>query len=106
MPWAGSSTLQIPRCGCTSPSQVIHCSVVLLQVGMPTEGEPLVMDMATSSTAYFALVEAQRAGRPVPDDVGFDADGRVTTDAAAILAGGAMRSFDRCGRSPWEMTAL
>lgn len=77
-----------------------HCSVVMLQVGMPTEGEPLVMDMATSSTAYFALVEAQRAGRPVPDDVGFDADGRVTTDAGAILAGGAMRSFDRCGRSP------
>lgn len=66
-----------------------------MQVGVPTEGEPLVLDMATSSTAYFALVEAQRAGRPVADDIGFDAEGNVTTDAGAILAGGAMRSFDR-----------
>ena len=63
---------------------------------MPTEGAPLLLDMATSSTAYFALVEAQRAGRPVGDDIGFDAAGDVTTDPGAILAGGAMRSFDRC----------
>ena len=32
------------------------------QVGVPTGGAPLLLDMATSSTAYFALVEAQRAG--------------------------------------------
>ena len=66
------------------------------QVGVPTEGAPLLLDMATSSTAYFALVEAQRAGRCVGDDIGFDAAGDVTTDPGAILAGGAMRSFDRC----------
>lgn len=58
--------------------------------------DPLVVDMATSSTAFFALVEARRSGRPVPDDIGFDSNGAVTTDAAAILNGGAMRSFDRC----------
>lgn len=63
---------------------------------MPTEGSPLVVDMATSATAYFALVEAQRAGRAVADDIGFDAAGAVTSDPGAILAGGAMRSFDRC----------
>lgn len=56
---------------------------------------PVVLDMATSATAFFALVEARRAGRPVADDVGFDASGAVTTDPGAILDGGAMRSFDR-----------
>lgn len=69
------------------------------QVGVPTNGSPLVVDMATSSTAYFALVEAQRAGRSVGDDIGFVAAGDVTTDPGAILAGGAMRSFDRCHNS-------
>ena len=54
-----------------------------------------MLDMATSSTAYFALVEAQRAGRPVGNDIGYDAAGNPTTDAGAILNGGAMRSFDR-----------
>ena len=74
-----------------------------VQVGVPTEGAPLVLDMATSATAYFALVEAQRAGRPVPDDIGFDAAGDVTTDAGAILAGGAMRSFDRHVSPAWGL---
>lgn len=64
--------------------------------GVPRPGkDPLIFDMATSSTSLFALVEARRAGRPVPEDIGFDADGNVTTDASAILDGGAMHSFDR-----------
>lgn len=64
-------------------------------VGVPADGGPLVLDMATSAFAYYALIEHSRAGLPVPGDVGYGADGAATTDPAAILDGGALRSFDR-----------
>ncbi len=61
----------------------------------------MVLDMATSAIAYFELVDRARRGAPCPSDVGFDAAGRETTDPAAILAGGAIRPFDR--RAPLEL---
>lgn len=64
-------------------------------VGVPADGGPLVLDMATSAFAYYALVEHSRAGLPVPADVGYERSGASTTDPAAILDGGAIRSFDR-----------
>lgn len=64
-------------------------------VGVPAEGGPVVLDMATSAIAYYALVEHSRAGQPVPGDVGYDASGAPTTDPTAILNGGAIRTFDR-----------
>ena len=68
-------------------------------VGVPADGAPLVLDMATSAFAYYALVEHSRANLQVPADVGYSAEGAPTTDPAAILDGGAIRSFDRCGHS-------
>lgn len=66
-------------------------------VGIPTEqGPPVVLDMATSATSWFGLVEAERAGQQVADDIGYDSSGQPTTDPAAILKGGAIRVFDRC----------
>lgn len=65
-------------------------------VGVPAEGGPLVLDMATSAIAYYALVEQSRAGQPAPEDVGYDASGAPSTDPSAILDGGAIRTFDRC----------
>ena len=53
-----------------------------------------MLDMATSAFAWYALKEAKAAGRPIPDDVAYDAQGRATTDPAAALAG-ALRVFDR-----------
>lgn len=63
-----------------------------LAIGVPSAGEPIVFDMATSAIARFGIVEAQTAGRAIPDDVAFDRDGQPTTDPTAALAG-AIRTF-------------
>ncbi|WP_287979402.1 Ldh family oxidoreductase [Sphingomonas sp.] len=55
-------------------------------------GVPFVFDFATSVVARGEIELHRRAGRQVPDDWGFDAQGRPTTDAEQVLAG-AMRTF-------------
>ena len=65
-----------------------------IAIGIPTLPRPQVLDMATSATAYYALVTAEREGRPIPCDVAVDAAGRPTTDPAAALRG-ALLPFDR-----------
>jgi len=56
------------------------------------DGPPFVFDFATSAVARGEIELHRRAGRPVPDDWGYDAEGRPTTDPQAVLAG-AMRTF-------------
>jgi L-2-hydroxycarboxylate dehydrogenase (NAD+) len=63
-----------------------------LAIGIPSDGTPIVFDMATSAIARFGIVEAKTAGRSIPLDVAYDADGQPTTDASAAL-GGAIRTF-------------
>ncbi len=65
-------------------------------VGVPREdgASPVVLDMATSAYAWYAVKEAQAAGHAIPPDVAFDARGRPTTDPREALAG-ALRVFDR-----------
>jgi len=53
---------------------------------------PFVFDFATSMVARGEIELHRRAGRPVPEDWGIDAEGHPTTDPAAILDG-AMRTF-------------
>ena len=61
--------------------------------GWPRPGDhPFVFDFATSAVASGEIELHRRAGRPVPDDWGYDAGGKSTTDAAAVL-NGAMRTF-------------
>lgn len=61
--------------------------------GWPRPGaDPFVFDFATSAVARGEIELHRRAGRPVPDDWGYDAEGRATTDAQAVLDG-AMRTF-------------
>lgn len=61
--------------------------------GWPRPGrEPFVFDFATSAVARGEIELHRREGRAVPADWGYDAEGRGTTDAEAVL-GGAMRSF-------------
>ncbi|MET3826353.1 LDH2 family malate/lactate/ureidoglycolate dehydrogenase [Sphingomonas sp. PvP055] len=55
-------------------------------------GNPFVFDFATSAVARGEIELHRRAGKPVPDDWGYDAAGNSTTDAEAVLAG-AMRTF-------------
>jgi LDH2 family malate/lactate/ureidoglycolate dehydrogenase len=63
-----------------------------LAIGIPTAAQPLVLDMATSAIARYGIIEAQTAGRSLPPDVAYDADGQPTTDPSAALAG-AIRTF-------------
>ena len=45
-----------------------------LAIGLPsTDADPVVLDMATSAIAWFGLVEADTAGRAIPDNVALDA---------------------------------
>nr|WP_276046595.1 MULTISPECIES: Ldh family oxidoreductase [unclassified Sphingomonas] len=61
--------------------------------GWPRSGaHPFVFDFATSAVARGEIELHRRAGKPVPDDWGYDADGKPTTYAEAVLAG-AMRTF-------------
>ncbi len=62
--------------------------------GVPTENEPIVLDMSSSGISYFGLLEAQTQGVQVAEGLGYDKEGQETTDPAEILAG-AIQPFDR-----------
>jgi delta1-piperideine-2-carboxylate reductase len=54
---------------------------------------PLVVDQATSVMANGDVRLRALAGKPVPEGTGVDHNGNPTTDAHAILAGGALNTF-------------
>ncbi len=62
--------------------------------GVPTEDEPIVLDMASSAMAFYGLVEAKTKGTQVAQDIGYDKEGNETTDPAEIMEG-AIKPFDR-----------
>ena len=55
-----------------------------LIVAVPHEAGHVVLDMAVTQFSYGQLESHRRAGRPLPVDGGYDADGRLTRDAEAI----------------------
>ncbi|MEM7563982.1 MAG: Ldh family oxidoreductase [Pseudomonadota bacterium] len=52
--------------------------------------EPIVADMATSQVALVTIKKAAAEGRSIPLGWGYDKDGRDTTDASAVINGGAL----------------
>ena len=52
--------------------------------GFPTDGIPVVLDMATTSIAYGKIALAAVEGDPIPDTWALDADGNPTTDPTAV----------------------
>lgn len=62
--------------------------------GVPTENEPIVLDMSSSGISYFGLVEAKTQGVQVAKGLGYDKEGNETTDPAEIMQG-AIRPFDK-----------
>ena len=54
------------------------------------DGAPIIADMATSQVALVTIKQAAAEGRPIPVGWGYDRDGRDTTDAAAVIDGGAL----------------
>jgi ureidoglycolate dehydrogenase (NAD+) len=52
----------------------------------PAAGGIFNLDLATSQVAINRIFNARDEGRPIPDDWGVDADGRPTTDPAAVVS--------------------
>jgi L-2-hydroxycarboxylate dehydrogenase (NAD+) len=65
-----------------------------LAIGIPARPDPIVLDMSTAAMSFYGLVEADTAGREIPPDVAWDAQGRSTTSPRQAIQG-ALRSFDR-----------
>ena len=53
----------------------------------PSAGGVFNLDMATSQVAMNRVWNARDEGRPIPEGWGVDAEGRTTTDAAAVVSG-------------------
>jgi LDH2 family malate/lactate/ureidoglycolate dehydrogenase len=70
-----------------------------MAIGIPTGGEPIVMDMATSVMPVFKVAEALIKGEILPPNVGYDAEGAPTQDPKEILVSGALMTFDRGPKS-------
>ncbi len=60
--------------------------------GIPTETDPIVLDMTTSAIAYYGLIEAKTAGKTLPEGLGYDKNGKPTQNPAEIMAG-AIKTF-------------
>jgi ureidoglycolate dehydrogenase (NAD+) len=56
-------------------------------IAAPAGGGIFNLDMATSQVAMNRVWNARDEGRPIPEGWGVAADGRTTTDAAAVVAG-------------------
>jgi ureidoglycolate dehydrogenase (NAD+) len=56
-----------------------------LAVGFPSDGIPLMLDMATTSIPYGKIAVAQTEGKPIPPDWGLDEDGNPTTDPNKVV---------------------
>ena len=56
-----------------------------IAIGFPTDGMPVILDMATTSIPYGKVALAKTEGKPIPSDWGFDEDGNPTTDPSRIV---------------------
>ncbi len=61
---------------------------------VPTDNEPIVLDMASSGISYFGLLEAKTRGAQVAEGLGYDKNGKETTDPSEIMEG-AVTPFDK-----------
>jgi LDH2 family malate/lactate/ureidoglycolate dehydrogenase len=56
--------------------------------GFPSDEGPVIVDMGTASMMWGEVMLHAHLGRPLPEGVGFDEQGRPSTDATAVLKGG------------------
>jgi ureidoglycolate dehydrogenase (NAD+) len=57
-------------------------SPIAIGIPGPEDGDPLVLDMATSVAAMGRIRQAAAEGKPIPEGAALDADGRPTIDGA------------------------
>lgn len=53
----------------------------------PYNGGQVVFDNATAAMAFFGIIEAKLKGEALPKGIGYDKDGKPSTDAAEVLDG-------------------
>jgi L-2-hydroxycarboxylate dehydrogenase (NAD+) len=68
-------------------------------IGIPTNGVPIVLDMATSIMPAFKVAEAVIKGERLPPNAGYDHAGAMTQDPREVLGSGALMTFDRGPKS-------
>ena len=56
--------------------------------GFPSTQGPVIFDMGTAALMWGDIMLHAQLGQRLPEGIGFDEDGRPTTDAAAALRGG------------------
>ncbi len=61
-----------------------------IAIAVPTDTDPLVLDMATAAMAWFGLIEARNRNEFLPIGVAVDSSGQATTDPATALDGAIM----------------
>ena len=61
--------------------------------GFPAADVPVIWDIGTSNSTHAEVLLAQRLGRALPEGVGYDADGRPTTDPFKVLPGGSITAW-------------
>ena len=69
-----------------------------MAIGIPTDNDSIVLDMATAAMAYYGLIEAKTAGKKIPPDIAYDSEGNLTDDPEKAM-NGALRPFDRSYKS-------
>jgi len=57
-------------------------------IGFPSAHGPVVFDMGTAALMWGEVMLHAHVGRPLPEGIGFDAQGSPTLDAKAVLEGG------------------
>ncbi len=63
-----------------------------IAIAIPTNDEPLVLDMATAATTWFAVINARDNNDHLPANVALDKDGKPTIDPLAAMSG-AIKAF-------------
>lgn len=64
-----------------------------ISFGIPTEGDPIIFDMATSAITFGEIIDANEKGIELPKNVAIDADGNMTTDPKMAMEGATL-AFD------------
>ena len=62
-------------------------------VGFPSANGPVIYDIGTASLMWGEVLLMARLGEPLPEGLGFDADGNPTRDARAVAADGGVVPF-------------
>ena len=63
-----------------------------IAIAIPTTNEPLVLDMATAATTWFAVINAKDNNQKLPEGSAFDANGNPTINPEEAMKG-ALRTF-------------